>query len=400
MKRSNTLGRRWFLRRGGAIGLVGVAGCLDRISNNATPTDDQLADTNTFSVGIVAEGLEYPWGITFLPNGEALITERTGQLQRVDLETGERTLISGSPDVMTEGQGGLLDVTLHPDYPDENWVYMTYSASNDEGESTTHLGRGKFIDRESIEFRSIFTAEPFVDSTVHFGSRIVFDPTGHLLATVGDRGSKNFGAEHVSQDTSNHLGSTLRLTASGSIPDDNPFIDDDERAGAIFSYGHRNVQGMVVHPETGEIWQSEHGEQDGDEINILEAGGNYGWPIAHYGCTYDTDDPIGDSPAERDDVIDPIHYWECNTGGFPPAGMTFTTGETFPEWENNLFVGNLADEYLGRFTVNETTLDEEDPLLADQGWRIRDVATHPETGYLYVVVDAADAPILRITPED
>nr|WP_252698775.1 PQQ-dependent sugar dehydrogenase [Natronosalvus vescus] len=352
----------------------------------------------------VVDDLSHPWGLEFVPDTEyALITIRGGELLLADREGGSTEQIEGIPDVYASGQGGLLDVTLHPEYPEESWMYLTYSVANDEGESATAVGRGQFdpdADTLSLEsFEEIHVAEPFVDSTGHFGSRVVFGPDEMIYVTTGDRQSKDFGPEHVSQDTTNELGATLRLEPDGSIPDDNPFVDDDEFTDAIFTYGHRNVQGMTVHPETDEIWQSEHGEEDGDELNVLEEGGNFGWPIAHTGCEYGTDEPVGEDPHERDDVIDPVYYWECTSGGFPPAGMTFYDGEAFPEWGGDLFVGNLAGQYLGRFTVDGTDVDEVGSLLGGEGWRIRDVAVAPDTGYLYVLVDDDNGPLVRVIPD-
>jgi aldose sugar dehydrogenase len=217
--------------------------------------------------------------------------------------------------------------------------------------------------------------------------------------TTGDRQLKDFGPDHVAQDASNDLGATLRLEADGSIPDDNPFVDDPDASDAIYSYGHRNVQAIAFHPETGELWQAEHGEEAGDEINVIEAGGNYGWPIAHYGCEDDTEIPVGDEPHEREDTVDPVHYWECPDDGFPPSGATFYDGEAFPDWQGDLFVGNIFWEYLGRFTVDGRDVEEVDPLLADCGWRIRDVEVAPDTGHLYVLLDEEDAPVVRVVPE-
>jgi len=401
--------RRQLLAAGGGGLLTALAGCLNTIEDltglrNAEPPPP--ADGFEFETPL--EGLDSPWGLAFLPEGqELLITELGGTMQIGTLESGDLEEIDGVPDVDGAGQGGLMDVELHPDYPDEPWVYLTYVSTNDEGESTTCLGRGEFDpDGPALEgFEELHAVEPYIDNNSdefaagHFGSRVIFDNDGFVYVTTGDRQSKDFSEDHISQDTDSEHGATLRLEADGSVPDDNPFVDDDDVLDAIFTYGHRNVQGMTVHPETGDLWQSEHGEQDGDELNVLEAGGNYGWPIAHTGCTYDTDDPVGEEPQDLDDVVDPVYYWECNTGGFPPAGMTFYDGDAFPEWEGDLFVGNLAGEYLGRFTVDGTDVSEEESLLADEGWRIRDVVVAPDTGYLYVAVDAGNAPIVRIHPE-
>ncbi|MDQ2049584.1 PQQ-dependent sugar dehydrogenase [Natronolimnohabitans sp. A-GB9] len=373
-------------------GTLSLAGCTGFLSDEEFPGE----------VETVADGLVHPWALEFLPDdARLLVTEREGRLRLVDRDDGTVESVDGTPDVYAAGQGGLLDVALDPDFEAEPWVYLTYAATNDDGESATHLGRGRLEpDDPTLEsFEELYVAEPFVDDDGHFGSRVVFGPDGAVYVTTGDRQFKDFGPDHVSQDLTNELGATLRLEPDGSIPEDNPFVDDDDAADAIYSYGHRNAQGMTVHPETDELWQSEHGEEDGDELNVIEAGGNYGWPIAHTGCEYGTDDPVGDDPHDRDDVVDPVYYWECTTGGFPPAGMTFYDGDAFPDWQGDLFVGNLAGEYLGRFTVDGTDVEEADRLLADRGFRIRDVAVAPETGSLFVAVDDADAPILRLTPE-
>ncbi|MFC6906370.1 PQQ-dependent sugar dehydrogenase [Halalkalicoccus tibetensis] len=400
----HTTNRRRFLRTAVAVGTLSVAGCVDSSddepsSGGSDDDGDDREETTEFDVETVAEGFANPWAIELLPEGGMLVTEREGRLSVVDPESGSVESIEGGPDVYAAGQGGLLDAVLHPDYPDEPWVYLSYSDDNDAGESTTRLGRGRLEPEEGLldEFEQLHVAEPFVDSDGHYGSRMVVENDA-LYMTVGDRQSGEFGPDHVSQDTTNELGTTLRLALDGSVPEDNPFIGEGGFVETIYSYGHRNAQGMTVRPETGDIWQSEHGEEDGDEINVIEAGGNYGWPVATYGCAYGTDDPVGEDPDEREDTIAPVYHWECGSGGFPPAGMTFYDGEAFPDWEGDLFVGNLAGEYLGRFSVDGREVEELDPLLADEGWRVRDVAVAPGTGHLYVAVDGGDAPIVRLQP--
>lgn len=404
--------RRTFLKTGAALGVLSTAGCTGIPSGDegeseggSAPNGDNETEGSSsggFEVEAVAEGLSHPWGVAFLPaDSRALVTERSGRLVLVDREDGALEPVDGTPEVYSEGQGGLLDVTLHPDFADEPWVYLTYSGANDDGESATHLGRGRLDADESrlTEFEVLHVAEPFVDSDAHFGSRVVFGEDGALYVTAGDRQFKDFGPDHVAQDPSNELGATLRLAPDGSIPDDNPFVDEPEARDAIFSYGHRNAQGMTIHPETGGIWQSEHGEGDGDELNVIEAGGNYGWPVATYACEYGTEDPLGDPPDEREDLVEPVHYWECGTGGYPPAGMTFYDGEAFPDWQGDLFVGNLGAEYLGRFAVDGRDVSASGSLLDGRGWRVRDVEVAPDTGHLYVLIDAEDAPLVRLVPE-
>ena len=405
--------RRQFLRAGLAAGTLAVAGCaaLDRQddptasdasagSTADTPVTDadvgSTDDTATDEVTAVATGLTRPWGIAVVPDDTLLVTERSGGLVRVADGTPRR--IGGVPAVFTGGQGGLLDVTVHPDYPDPAWVYLTYAAGNDAGETTTHLGRGRLAPdaADLADFEVLHAAEPFVDSENHFGSRVVFGPDRRVYVTVGDRQFKDFGPEHVAQDRTTDLGVVLRLDPDGSIPSDNPFVGDADARDAIFSYGHRNPQGLTVHPETGALWEHEHGEQDGDEINVLESGGNFGWPVATEACTYGGGDPIGVSHSDRTDVVDPVHYWPCGSGGFPPSGLTIYDGSV-SAWQGDLFAGNLAGGYLGRFTVDGRDVTEVERLLADREWRIRAVTVGPDDGLL-VAVDADPGPVVRVTP--
>ncbi|MFO8113769.1 MAG: PQQ-dependent sugar dehydrogenase [Halorubrum sp.] len=413
--------RRTVLRTTGGLAALSLAGCLgeggtndgatgtggDGDDDSGVPPDDG-ADVE-YAVERVAEGFENPWGLAFLPDdGRLLVTERPGRLSLVDPADGTRATVDGVPAVHAAGQGGLLDVAVHPEFPEDARVYLTYAGTDDEGRSATHVGSGRLsLDAEggapALEgFEPIRVARPFAGSDQHFGSRATFGPEGALFVTVGDRRDTEFGPEHVSQDLSNELGATLRLTPDGDAHPDNPFVDEPEAADAIYSYGHRNPQAMTVRPETGALWQCEHGERDGDEINVVERGGNYGWPIASEACRYGTDERVAPSHRERGDVVAPVHYWPCGSGGFPPSGGVFYQGDAFPAWRGGLFAGTLAAEYLGRFTVEGTGTDaavtERDPLLADRGWRVRALATEPATGHLYVAVDDADAPVVRIVP--
>ena len=394
--------RRTVLRATGSLTALSLAGCLG--SGGAIDDEDV-----GYSVERVADGFENPWGLAFLPDdGRLLVTERPGRLSLVDPEDGTRSTVQGIPEVHAAGQGGLLDVAVHPEFPGGARVYLTYAATNDAGESATHVGSGQLSlaadDSPALDgFEALHVAEPFVDSDLHFGSRATFGPDGALFVTVGDRRDTNFSPDHVSQDRSVELGSTLRLTSDGDAHPDNLFVDDAEAADAIYSYGHRNPQAMAVRPETGAIWQCEHGEEDGDEINVIERGGNYGWPVASEACRYGTDERVAPSHRERSDVVAPVHYWPCGSGGFPPSGAVFYDGDAFPDWRGDLFAGTLAGRYLGRFTVEgagatDTAVTEQEPLLSDRDWRIRALAVEPATGHLYVAVDDADAPIARIVP--
>jgi quinoprotein glucose dehydrogenase len=404
--------RRQFLRTGLAAGTLAFAGCTapsgdgtadDGTSGSDAPADgpdsdtpDDADDAPAYEVEEVVADLDQPWGIAVAPDDTVLVTERPGGFVRV--ADGETRRIDGAPEVFAGGQGGLLDVTVHPDYPDPPWVYLTYSAANDAGETTTHLGRGRLApDADRLtDFEVLHAAEPFVNSDAHFGSRVVFGPDGRVYVTVGDRQFKDFGPDHVAQDRTTDLGAVLRFDPDGSIPDDNPFVDDPDARDLIFSYGHRNPQGLTVHPETGALWEHEHGEQDGDEINILERGGNFGWPVATEACTYGGGDPIGVSHADRADVVDPVHYWPCGSGGFPPSGLAIYDGAA-SAWRGDLFAGNLAGGYLGRFTVDGRAVTEVERLLDGRGWRIRAVTVGPDDGLL-VAVDADPGPLVRLTP--
>ena len=400
--------RRRFLRSGLAVGSLAVAGCTglggdadDADTGDGTPsqTETTAADGTEsveYEVEEVVADLRQPWGIAVAPDDTILLTERPGGLVRVD--DGEPQRIDGVPEVFAGGQGGLLDVAVHPDYPDTPWVYLTYAATGDSGGSTTHLGRGRLAPDATrlAKFEVLHAAEPFVDSDAHFGSRIVFGPDRRVYVTVGDRQFKDFGPDHVAQDRTTDLGAVLRFEPDGSIPDSNPFVTDPDARDAIFSYGHRNPQGLTVHPETGALWEHEHGEQDGDEINILERGGNFGWPVATEACTYGGGDPIGVSHRDRSDVVDPVHFWSCGSGGFPPSGLTIYDGGA-GAWQGDLFAGNLAGGYLGRFAVDGREVTEVEQLLTDRGWRIRAVTVGPDDGLL-VAVDADPGPVVRLTP--
>ncbi len=372
---------------------------LEPVNDIEEPVND-VAPVVEPVLEVVAEDLGLIWAIDFLPGTtDLLANENSGSMFLIDTETLEVVEITGVPEVESSGQGGLLDVTVSPNFDEDNLVYLTYSAANEAGNTTTHLARAELdLDEQRLTgLEVLYAAEPFLGGTSHYGSRVVIQ-ADYLYMTIGDRGDKNFD-NHVSQDTKNVLGTTIRLLRDGLIPGDNPFVDDPDVLDEIYTYGHRNVQGMTIHPETGEIWQSEHGERDGDEINIIYGGNNYGWPIATYGCTYATGQAIGVLPEDHDDTINPVHYWECGSGGFPPAGMTFYDAEGFTGWQGDLFVGGLASQYLAHFRVTDNGLEELDPLLADEGWRVRDVTVGHHDGAIYAAVEGREVSIIRIVPE-
>ena len=351
---------------------------------------------------VLAEGLENPWAMAFLPNGDdILMTGRMGAFFIYDADSGEVSELDGAPDVATQGQGGLLDVALAPDFETSNVIYMTWSGAVDGG-TTTHLGRGTLdLEAGSVnDIETLFQVSPAVDSDAHYGSRIVFHD-GHLFMTTGDRNNKDFGPDHIAQDLGTENGSVLRLTMDGEAPADNPFADTDGAQPAIWSYGHRNIQAMTVHPDTREIWLAEHGEAGGDEINIVARGENFGWPLAAYGVDYRTGEQFADVHQDGDGFVAPVYHWGPGRDDhFPPSGMTFYDGEAFADWQGHLLVGNLFHEYLGLFDVNGEDVSDPARLLEGEGHRIRDVAVGPNDGFIYVLGDGDSAPLLRITPSE
>jgi aldose sugar dehydrogenase len=341
-----------------------------------------------YRVEVVHAGLEHPWGLAFLPDGQLLVTERPGRLNLIDPREGTRSTVEGLPEVAATGQGGLLDVALHPQFEQTRWVYLSYAAAGDGG-YTTHVGRGRLEGAHLTDFERLFVAEPYVSGGRHFGSRLAFDRDGNLLITVGDRGHR----EHA-QDPGNYHGTLVRLTEDGAVPEDNPFVDEGGARPEIYSYGHRNAQGLVLHPTTGEPWLHEHGPRGGDEINRPQPGLNYGWPRTTHGREYHG--PRIAPPPPQEGFAPPVHHW---TPSIAPSGMAFYDGEAFPRWRGDLFVGALAKRHLRRVRLDGEDVVEEEALLEDLGFRIRDVRSGPD-GYLYLLPDERDTAVLRLVPAD
>jgi len=371
-----------------------LTGCSSSGSGPEAPGNPALAQSGESSavpvrVVSVVQGLEHPWGLAFLPDGEGiLVTERPGRLRLVGEEGLRPDPISGIPEVHAQGQGGLLDVALHPEFARTRWVYLTYSKPGNGG-VTTALARGRLEGGALVDTEDLFVADAWGTGGRHFGSRIVFDGEGHLYLSIGDRGEGDRAG-----DPSDHAGTTLRLLEDGGIPRDNPFLGESDIQPQVFSYGHRNAQGMDIHPETGAIWQHEHGPRGGDELHLLRPGGNYGWPDSSFGNHYNLlripdPDPRGDSEL-------PLLHW---TPSIAPSGMTFYTGDAFPQWRGDLFVGALAGRHLQRIRFEGITPVAWERLLEDRGQRIRDVRTGPD-GLLYLLVDAGDGELLRLEPDD
>ncbi len=326
----------------------------------------------------IAKGLDHPWGMAFLPDGSLLVTERAGRLRRVVLtENALSPPIVGVPEVDNGGQGGLLGIAIAPDFATSREVFMSF-AEKREGGNATAVFRGK-LSRDFSRLENgkvIFRQALAIDSNRHFGSRLVFDREGHLFVTTGDRGSH----PQEAQNGASHIGKILRITRDGAPAPGNPQRAD--WATEVWSIGHRNVQGAALHPTTGQLWTVEHGARGGDEINTPMAGRNYGWPVITYGRDY-SGIKIGEGTA-KDGMEQPLHYWDPSIA---PSGMVFYTGEIYPEWKGNVFVGALAGEHLQRVVLDGTTITSSDKLYEGFG-RIRDVVQGP-TGHLYVMTDEA-----------
>ncbi len=352
--------------------------------DNVESLEHVTTDDQSFYKDVVVEGLNIPWGMDFLPDGRVLITERRGDLRLVENGKLHPDPVMGVPEVHRENQGGLLDVKVHPDYENNGWIYFTYAYSGNEGNNTA-LARAQLEDHALTGLEILFEASPQTSGGRHFGSRIAL-ADGYVYLTTGDRGEKN----ELPQDSTNTSGSVIRLNEDGSVPSDNPFLNVEGAAPEIYTYGHRNPQGMDVHPSTGEIWINEHGPRGGDEINIIKAGGNYGWPLMTHGIDYDgsviTEDTIlpGKIPC--------IYHW---TPSIAPSGMQFVTGDKYPGWTGDIMNGALARQHLNRIVLNNEEVVKEERILNGIG-RIRDVNQCPK-GYLYIS-DESNGRIIRLLP--
>ncbi|MFH7321278.1 PQQ-dependent sugar dehydrogenase [Desulfurivibrio sp. D14AmB] len=335
----------------------------------------------------VATGLATPWSLAFLPDGRMLVTERPGRL-RIVASNGEISPpLAGLPAVHARGQGGLLDLVLSPDFADDNLIYFSYAEPVARG-ARTAVARAR-LDLEQMRLREvtrIFAQNEAPPGQHHWGSRLVFDRRGNLFVTLGER----FFHRDRAQDLDSHLGKIVRIRPDGSVPEDNPFLEQAQALPEIWSYGHRNVQGAALHPETGEFWSHEHGPQGGDEVNVIRPGRNYGWPVITHGREYGTGFRIGEG-TERGDVTAPIHVW---TPSIAPSGMAFHTGEEFPLWRGNLLVGALRGSVLVRLELEGEKVVGEERLLGELGHRIRDVRQGPD-GRLYLLDETAGR-ILRL----
>jgi len=332
----------------------------------------------------VAGGLEHPWGVAFLPDGAYLVTERPGRLKLI--RDGKATDVSGLPALHATRQGGLLDVSLHPDFASNGLVYLTYSKGDSAG-TTTAMGRGRLEGTRLVNFEELFVQDRRSEPGRHYGSRLAWLSDGTLLLSIGDRGANPPRA----QDLRDHAGKLLRLNADGSVPADNPFVGRNDVHPEVFSFGHRNIQGLVVAPGTDEIWSTEHGERGGDELNLVQAGKNYGWPVVTKARQYRTEAKYGEARS-REGYVDPVYEFLPTLA---PSGLALVTHDRFPNWRGNLLAGGLGAERIRRVVLEDGVVVHEEELLLKLVGRIRDVREAPD-GHIYVLSDAAEGALYRI----
>lgn len=355
---------------------------------SAAPTviNAQTAD-KPYEARTFAKDLEQPWGMAFLPDGRLLVTEKAGQLKIISADGKLTQVVGGVPKVVDMGQGGLLDVSVAPDFAKNNLVYLSFSEADNTGKSGTAVARGKLEGNSLTGVTVIWRQSPKVSSPNHWGSRLAWGKDGNLFITTGDRA----GFRDLAQNLSTTVGKVIRIRPDGTIPADNPFVGHADAKPEIWSYGHRNVQGAMVHPETGDLWTNEHGPQGGDEINITQAGKNYGWPTITYGKEY-SGGAIGST--SKAGLEQPLHYW---VPSIAPSGMVLYTGK-HKAWQGKLFVGSLKFSYLNMITLSGNKVVAETRMLEEFEERIRDVAQGPD-GALYVAFDNGDGQIMRVTPK-
>jgi len=376
-------------RHGRARGAAQLAGLL--LLAGATPgiADEGvvLTEKATLKVEQVVDGLEHPWGMAFLPDGRVLVTERPGRLRIVDHGRLLPRPVGGLPEIARAGQGGLLDVALHPEFASNRLVYLSYAARGPGGVGT-EVARGSWNGQDLEDTEVIFRMTPKSGGGRHFGSRLVFDRSGLLYVTLGDRGDRP-----LAQELDNHVGTVVRLHDDGSVPADNPFVGRSGAAPEIYSYGNRNVQGAALHPGTGELWTHEHGPQGGDELNVIRAGVNYGWPVITYGVNYGIGSSNG-AGTEKLGMAQPLHYW---VPSIAPSGMAFYTADRIPQWRGDLLIGSLKFATLVRLELDGERVVHEERMLEGRLGRIRDVRQGPD-GAVYLLTDADNGGLYRLTP--
>ncbi len=365
--------------------------CLFVVMFNLSCAQDPENEVDTpenvpFTAELLIDEIQVPWGMAFLPDGSMLVTEISGDL--IHFKDGQKKMVKNVPEVYKRGQGGLLDVALHPDYKNNGWIYISYASDDgDDKGGHTALMRAKLKGDALVDNELLYKATPNTTKGQHFGSRIEFDNDGYLYLTIGERGDRDTNPQDITRDG----GKVYRFNDDGSIPEDNPFVGKEGVKTAIYSYGHRNPQGMDKHPQTGEIWVHEHGPRGGDEINIVEAGANYGWPVVTYGINYSGTE-ITDK-TQMKGMTQPIYYW---IPSIAPSGMTFVSTDTYgTDWNGSILAGSLKYQYLERLAMDGEKVVKREKLMADIG-RVRDVREGPD-GMIYVAVEGKG--IYKLVPK-
>ena len=363
--------------------LIAVAALLPL----AAAAQTHRSSEHAFRVVKVAEGLEQPWSLAFLPDGRMLVTEKAGRLRIVAKGKLEPEPVAGVPEVTVHGQGGLHDVALHPEFAKNSLVYLAYAAKGSDGVGT-ELARGRLVGHRLEGVEVLFRQSPKGRAGQHFGGRIVFDREGFVYLTLGDRGERD-----RAQRPDDHAGSVIRLHDDGRVPKDNPFVGRAGWKPEKFTLGNRNMQGAALHPQTGALWTHEHGPQGGDEVNVMRSGLNYGWPVITYGVNYGFGTKIGEG-TQKAGMQQPLHYW---VPSIAPSGMAFYAGDKFPRWKGDLFVGALRDRMLVRLKLDGEKVVSEERLLNGALGRIRDVRVGPD-GFIYLLTDEAQGVLARLEP--
>lgn len=359
------------------------------------PLSGDVPEAKGWEMEVILSGLEHPWSMVWLSNGDMLITERAGSLRLVRNGTLDPQPITGIPEIFVSGQGGLLDISLHPDFENNNLIYLTYATGNEDANRTT-VGRGVYRDHELVDFEEIFQVSHDKNDDQHFGSRMQWLPDGTFLLTLADGGNYiRFDGGWIREQAQNpgtHLGKVLRLNENGEAPEDNPFVDDEDYLREVWTMGHRNIQGITREPESGRIWTNEHGSRGGDELNLMKPGENYGWPEATYSREYHYTRISGKTSIPG--MADPKVVW---TPTQAPSGLAYYTGDKFPEWQGDLFSGGLVGEQVRRIILDGESVTGEEALHIGQ--RVRDVRQGPD-GYLYILTDHEDGELIRIVPTE
>ncbi len=354
----------------------------------ATPRAEVVSsEKHDFTLETLVTGLEYPWALEFLPDGRMLVTEKVGRLRIIENGRLLPEPVGGLPPIAVEGQGGLLDVALDPDFENNGWIYLSFSAAG-KGGTGTEVIRGRLVNMRLEAVQTLFRLTPKSRSGRHFGSRLLFGTDGHLYISLGDRGDRP-----RAQDLADHAGSLIRIHADGSVPDDNPFVKQSGALPEIYTYGNRNIQGLDRHPESGDIWSVEHGPQGGDELNRMQPGVNYGWPVITYGKNYVIGTDIGEGTA-KPGMAQPVHYW---VPSIAISSLQFYDGAVFPAWRGNAFVSSLKFGQLARLELQGERVVHEERLINDALGRLREVRQGPD-GLLYLLTDAADGRLVRMNP--